>query len=172
MKQMRMFWLLVLSLSLSTTAYAGCDVDDHVDEFSKLRIVRQQQNVASSSSGTFGFNLFLAQGKPLEMEVITWNRDWLFVQRGQNSLKFLADGEVVEFPVSAVDRMVLRGYRSVSTRESFFIAITDDQLRKLIAAKELKCRIYGKRAYSEAEGKDMQRVQRCWLEFLDKMAAN
>ncbi len=168
----KIVFLGLLFATLGAQAYAGCKVDDHVDEFSKVHIIRQQQNVVSSSSGTFGFNLFYAQGKPLEMEVLTWNRSWLFVQRGQNSLKFLADGEVIEFPVNTVDSQVLSGYRSVTTQESFYITVTPEQIQKLVSAKELKCRIYGKRAYSEAEGKDMQRAQRCWSEFLSKIAAN
>lgn len=170
MKRLKLLALLALGLSLNTQAFAGCKVEERVDEFSKLHIVRQQQNTSSSSSGTFGFNLLYAHGKPLEMEVITWNQSWLFVQRRQNSLKFLADGEVIEFPVNAVDGQVLRGYRSVSTRESFYVPVTAEQIRKLAAAKELKCRIYGKRAYSESDAKDMRKVQQCWNEFLDKVA--
>lgn len=172
MKLLRLLVLLVAGLSLSAPLYAGCKIDDHVDEFSKAHVIRQMHNEVSSSAGTFAFNLLLVEGHPLEMQLVTWSRNWLFVVRGQNSLKFLADDEVIEFPVDFVDGQVVKGYRSVGTREAFTVSITIEQIQKLASAKVLKCRIYGKRGYAEAEADDMQKVQRCWIEFLDKIAVN
>lgn len=163
MKHVKVFLFMAIALSVSQVSLAKCKIDDATDEFTKIRIIKQTGN---ETEDTFGFNLlYKPNEKQLGLQVIYWGSSWLFIEPG-TSLKFLADGDLIEIPVVNSDRQTYRVMNRVCIREDFIVTISPDTMRKLMAAKSLKCRLYGRRNYVETE--KMENVQACWSEFMSR----
>ena len=183
MKKLFVCLPVILALLATNIAYGKCKIEDETDEFTKVRGVYQVKNFTRNKSASLAMNLYFFPEKGIfEAELkYTGSGRWLFVSETDNALRFLVGDEVLEFPVEYVMRDVIdlgslaaaarrSGYPSVYTVERFIVPISLEQINKLAAASNLKCRVYGKNYYSEFD--DMKKMQKCWGEFLAHIKAS
>ena len=162
--------VLALALILSPVVATAYNIAERTDEFTKETTIYQEANGNTEEDGQLVYNegrhwVFNLHYNPdsqgLRMFVGFYGKGWLFIQRGQESLLFLVDGDVIGFTPASVQRHVVKGS---TVTEWFFIDLPYEKAMKLIEANTVKCRIIGNNFYTQVD--DMSTIKERWKGFV------
>lgn len=163
MKKILYLILIVLTLS-AISCYVPSVTYKEVEEsdpYVKTDILRQKDNgimgfMKECNACWFYFDIIYDKvGKSFHMYISYTGDDWLFI----NKVMFLVDGDVIEFPFGG-DRDF--GYGDVYEWDT--INISKQNLKKIVNAQNISCRLSGK-YYFELTSGDMKPIQAKWKQF-------
>ena len=134
---------------------------DEFDPYEKTDILKQVDNGIMSFMKEcnvcwFYFDIIYDKaGKNFNMYISSSGDDWLFI----NKVIFLADGDVIELPFGG---NIDLGYGDVYEWDT--INISKQNLKKIVNAQNISCRLSGK-YYYELKNNDMKPIQEKWKQF-------
>lgn len=160
-----LFFVAVVAVLLVPLQVMAYSVEREYDEFTKQEKVYQEGNRIYTSSMDCRFNLMFARGSEdnrLSMQIRFGTKKPFYLSKTKPSVVFLVDGEPMHFVPLFVHSEYVGSWWNFKEWGAFDIQLED--LKILMNAEELKCRLYGLKRYKDFD--DMKKVQKRWREFV------